>query len=175
MTKKGTRRGLRPTAPSTRFELMDHGIRLLTPGEKALARSLYRDAIDLDAVEIRHRKWWIFQPRGVVMAPCGHIHFHPDSASYSEDFSRENIGLRGLFAHELCHVWQHQQGLFLPLRRHPFCRYTYDIVPGRPLRRYGIEQQAEIVRHAYWWREGVTPPGKPEAAVYEQLLRVFSG
>jgi hypothetical protein len=149
---------------------MNDATRLLTSGEKALARSLYREAIDLDAVEVRHRKWWLFQPRGVVMAPLGQIHFHPDSTSYSEDFSREDIGLRGLFVHELCHVWQHQHGLFLPLRRHPFCRYAYAIEPGRPLRRYGIEQQAEIVRHAYWWREGVPPPGKPGRDVYEALL-----
>jgi hypothetical protein len=147
--------------------------RPLTAGEKALARSLFRGSIDLDAVKMRRRKWWPFQPRRVVMAPRGHIHFHPDGPCWSDDFSRESLSMRGLFAHELCHVWQHQQGLFLPLRRHPFCRYAYDIVPGWPLRRYGIEQQADIVRHAYYWREGVAPPGKPGREVYEDLLAAF--
>jgi hypothetical protein len=33
--------------------------------------------------------------------------------------------------------------------RHPFCRYDYELVPGKPFVRYGIEQQAEIVRHAF--------------------------
>jgi hypothetical protein len=33
--------------------------------------------------------------------------------------------------------------------RHPFCRYHYALEPGKPFRRYGIEQQAEIVRHRF--------------------------
>jgi hypothetical protein len=28
-------------------------------------------------VRLVRGKWWPFQPRGIVMAPCGHIHFHP--------------------------------------------------------------------------------------------------
>jgi hypothetical protein len=46
-------------------------------------------------------------------------------------------------------VWQWQQGVFLPLRRHPFCRYDYVLEPGKPFARYGLEQQAEIARHAF--------------------------
>lgn len=33
--------------------------------------------------------------------------------------------------------------------RHPFCRYGYSLSPGKPFARYGIEQQAEIVRRAF--------------------------
>jgi hypothetical protein len=33
--------------------------------------------------------------------------------------------------------------------RHPFCRYAYALRPGKPFARYGIEQQAEIVRHRF--------------------------
>jgi hypothetical protein len=33
--------------------------------------------------------------------------------------------------------------------RHPFCRYRYTFDPERPFERYGLEQQAEIVRHAF--------------------------
>lgn len=47
------------------------------------------------------------------------------------------------------HVRQHQQGMCLPLRRHPFCRYDYEIMPGRPLCDYGIEQQAMIVEDVF--------------------------
>ncbi len=149
------------------------GARPLTDGERTLARSIYRDAIALDRVEIRRRRWWPFQPRNIVMAPTGHVHLHPASPIWSEDFSREGHGLQGLFLHELCHVWQHQRGLFLPLRRHPFCRYTYSFRPGVPLAGYGIEQQAEIVRHAFLLREGVAVVGAPDLARYEALMAVF--
>jgi hypothetical protein len=145
----------------------------LTAGEKALARSIYRDSIDLDRVEIRRRRWWPLQTRNIVMAPRGHIHFHPHDDNWREDFSQAHLGLQGLFLHEMCHVWQHQRGVFLPLARHPFCRYHYSFVPGWPLKRYGIEQQAEIVRHAFLLREGATILGAPPLSQYEGLLATF--
>ena len=54
------------------------GARPLTPGEIALARSMFGDAIDYGRVRLVRRKWWPFQPKGIVMAPTGNIHFHPD-------------------------------------------------------------------------------------------------
>ena len=45
--------------------------------------------------------------------------------------------------------------------RHPFCRYGYAIIPGKPFARYGIEQQAEIVKHAFYLRHGRAVDGKP--------------
>jgi hypothetical protein len=46
--------------------------------------------------------------------------------------------------------------------RHPFCRYRYELKPGQPFDRYGLEQQAEIVRHVFMAERGgfptVTPP-----------------
>jgi hypothetical protein len=70
------------------------------------------------------------------------------------------------------HVWQAQTRgrLYLPLMRHPFCRYGYSTKPGWPLRRFGIEQQAEIVRHTFLLRRGRQVPGKPPLATYEALL-----
>ena len=147
--------------------------RRLTDNEKALARSVYRNAIDLDAVEVRRRTWAFFQPRHTVMAPNGHIHLHPANSLWSEDFSLEPLGTRGLFLHELCHVWQHQRGVYLPLARHPFCRYSYAFKPGWRLPQYGLEQQAEIVRHAYLLREGYPVPGAPALAQYESVLGIF--
>lgn len=149
------------------------GARGMTPGERALARSIFRNAIDLDRVEIRRRRWFPFQPRDVVMAPTGHIHLHPNSTSWNEDFSRQGHALQGLFLHELCHVWQYRRGMFLPLRRHPFCRYDYALRPGVPLTGYGIEQQAEIVRHGFLLRAGVPVIGAPGVEQYEGLLAIF--
>ena len=133
------------------------GSRPLTPGEIALARSIFGDAIDYDRVKLVRRKWWPFQPRGVVMAPTGNIHFHPDSHLWSEDFSNERLSLQGLFIHEMTHVWQAQtKGRFyLVLMRHPFCRFRYDLVEGQPFDRYGLEQQAELVRHRFMADRGI--------------------
>ena len=62
---------------------------------------------------------------------------------------------------------------YLPLMRHPFCSYTYTIKPGWRLERYGLEQQAEIVRHAYLLREGYPVPGAANLAQYESILATF--
>ncbi len=85
------------------------------------------------------------------MAPTGNIHFHPQSPLWSEDFSNQRLSLQGLFIHEMTHVWQAQtRGRFyLVLMRHPFCRYSYRLIDGRPFDRYGLEQQAELVRHRF--------------------------
>jgi hypothetical protein len=106
------------------------------------------------------------------MAPDGHIWVHPQSPNWSDDYSLAFIGLQGLFVHEMTHVWQAQDKgkWYLPLRRHPFCRYHYRFDPARPFDRYGIEQQAEIVRHAFLQRQGVRPQGVVELARLEQTL-----
>lgn len=146
--------------------------RPLTKKERDLARSMFGDAIDLDRVAINNRPWWRFQPRNVIMAPDGEIWCHPAGTLYRHCFASGDLGAQGLFLHELTHVWQSQRGgrWFLPLMRHPFCRYGYSIRPGWPLRRYGIEQQAEIVRHAFLLRAGAKVPGAPPLERYESIL-----
>ena len=133
--------------------------RPLTSGEVGLARSVFGDAIDYSKVRLVKRKWWPFHPRNAAMAPMGSIYFHPDGGIWSEDFSKEPLGRQGFFIHEMTHVWQSQtRGRFyLPLMRHPFCRYRYQLVEGRPFERYGLEQQAEIVRHAFLAQNGGSP------------------
>lgn len=145
-------------------------IRPLTTDERRLATGMFGNAIDLDRVRILRRKWFPFQPRRVTMAPRGAIHFHPKGDGYCACFARRSLGWQGLLIHELVHVWQHQQGINLVLRRHPFCRYRYTIRPGWAFARYGIEQQAEIVRHAFLARHGIAAEGAPPPAVLEALL-----
>ena len=131
--------------------------RSLTPGETALARSVFGDAIDYDKVSLKRGKWWPFHPRGVAMAPMGHIYFHPDGGGWSEDFAAEPVLRQAFFIHEMTHVWQAQKGgrFYLPLMRHPFCRYRYRLTPGKPFRRYGLEQQAELVARRFLALRGV--------------------
>ncbi|TPG22332.1 vgr related protein [Sphingomonas koreensis] len=161
-----------PTRRRPRATAAPRPDRPLTSGEIVLAHSLFGDAIDYDQVTIARRKWAFFQPRETVMAPCGTIHFHPAGRSYRDDFAVAGLSEQGLFIHEMTHVWQAQRGgrWYLPLMRHPFCRYRYDLIAGRAFGRYGLEQQAEIVRHAFLLRRRFALPDKPGLAAYEQLL-----
>ena len=146
--------------------------RPLTPGEIALARSVFGEAIDYAQVRMVNRKWWPFQPRNAAMAPTGNIHFPPHGDLWSEDFAAEPLGRQGLFIHELTHVWQTQtRGRFyLPLMRHPFCRYRYEIREGWPFARYGLEQQAEIVRHLFLGKKGIKLPQTLELERLQQCV-----
>jgi hypothetical protein len=146
--------------------------RPLTEGERRLAASVFGDAIDYEPVRIHRRTWFPLQPRHIVMAPSGHIHFHPKGKLWCEDFADQPLHRQGLFIHEMTHVWQAQKRghLYLVLMRHPFCRYSYSLRPGWPLRRYGLEQQAEIVKHAFLLREGGHVPGAPPLAQYQTIL-----
>ncbi|MFA5964269.1 MAG: vgr related protein [Sphingomonas sp.] len=143
---------------------------MLSTGEIALARGVFGDAIDYARVRIVRRKWMFFQPRDTVMAPLGKIHFHPAGTRYRDDFAVASLADQALFIHEMVHVWQHQRGLFLPLLRHPWCRYDYVLKPGQPLHRYGIEQQAEIVADVFLLRQGARMEGAAELAAYAGVL-----
>lgn len=136
----------------------------LTGGEQTLVRSIFGDAIDGSKVRLVRGKFWPFHPPKVAMAPMGDIYFHPDGGGWSDDFAKESLGSQGFFIHEMTHVWQAQKGgrLYLPLMRHPFCRYSFDLKPGKTFGSYGLEQQAEIVRYAFLARNGaevaICPP-----------------
>lgn len=133
---------------------------------------MFGNAIDYAKVTIRRRKWFPFQPHSYAMVPFGHFHFHPKGTLYRDDFSAETIDWQGFFIHEMTHVWQVQVHgpWYLLLRRHPFCRYSYCLKPGWPLRRYGIEQQAEIIRHAFMLRNGGRIAGVADKAAYDVLV-----
>jgi hypothetical protein len=137
--------------------------RSLTSGEVELARSIFGNAIDYSKVQLVRGKWWPFHPRNAAMAPMGNIWFHPVGGGWSEDFSKEPLSRQGFFIHEMTHVWQAQKGgrFYLPLMRHPFCRYVYQLKAGKHFARYGIEQQAEIVTHRFLADRGVQVPRVP--------------
>lgn len=152
------------------------GERSLTPGEVEIARGVFGDAIDYGSVSIKRKKWFPFQPKKVTMAPQGHVHFHPAGSAYCDDFSDTNLLRQGHLIHELTHVWQSQTRgkWYLVLHRHPFCKYNYSLQPGLPFQAYGIEQQAEIVKHAFWMRNGVKVAGIADKSAYDVLVR-FDG
>ncbi|NUQ17279.1 MAG: vgr related protein [Sphingomonas sp.] len=139
--------------------------RPLTTGEIALARSIFGDAVDYSRVRLIKGKWWPFQPRNAAMAPNGNIYFHPVAGGWTEDFAREPLFRQGFFIHEMTHVWQAQKGgrYYLPLMRHPFCRYGYELKAGKPFSSYGLEQQAEIVRHVFLGQHGAQAEAPPRS------------
>jgi len=139
---------------------------------------VFGGAIDYSQVTIRRRKWFPFQPRKTTMAPRGHLHFHPLGESYCEDFSMVGPHRQGLFIHEMVHVWQTQTkgSWYLITHRMPWASYKYQLRPGWKLERYGIEQQAEIVRHAFLLRSGVRLADRPPLAQYLAAMpRSFAG
>jgi hypothetical protein len=137
---------------------------------------VFGSALDVSGVTIRRRKWYPLQPRRITMTPRGHLHFHPGAPGYVDDFSLASPLHQGHLLHELTHVWQTQRrgSWYLVLHRHPLCRYDYALKPGWQLERYGIEQQAEIVRHAFLLRQGIRLPGISDPAAYELLVN-FTG
>ncbi|MEP1421477.1 MAG: vgr related protein [Erythrobacter sp.] len=150
--------------------------RPLSRGEIGLARTIFGDALDYESIRIKRRKWWPFQPKRITMAPNGHLYFHPRGDAYCDDFSDAPLGTQAFFIHELTHVWQTQTfgRWYLILHRHPFCRYTYSLKPGAALAAYGIEQQAEIVAHAFLLRHGAKMSGVADKSAYDLLVR-FKG
>jgi hypothetical protein len=146
--------------------------RPLTKAERQLARSVFGDAIDLDRVAINRRAWWLLQPKNVIMAPDGEIWCHPRGTAYRQCFANSSPSWQALFVHEMVHVWQAQKKgrWYLPLSRHPFCPYRYELTPGKPFDRYGVEQQAEIVKHAFMLRQGWHFPGGGPIEHYDAIL-----
>jgi len=144
--------------------------RKLTDRVIDICRSLFGDAINYSQVQVFNQKWWPFQPRNITMAPDGNLWFHPDSGLFCDSFCGSSAIMRGHFVHEMVHVWQHQSGIFLPLARHPFCRYDYKLVPGKNFASYGIEQQAEIVSHIYLLKQGLKLKNRYILKQYDGLL-----
>ncbi len=133
---------------------------------------MFGEAIAYPGVKVMRRKFFPLQPRGVTMAPMGNLHFHPAAAHYCDDFAAASLAKQGHFIHEMTHVWQAQTlgRWYLVLRRHPWCRYDYALRPGWTLAQYGLEQQAEIVRHAFLLRHGKPLAGAPSLSAYEAIL-----
>ena len=133
---------------------------------------MFGDAIDYDRVRIHRRKWFPLHPKKAIMAPDGHLWVHPESNLWSDDYGQAPVNLQALFIHEMTHVWQAQRRgrWYLVLMRHPFCRYAYTYQPGWPLERYGLEQQAEIMRHIFLWRSGWKLANVPTLAELEAVV-----
>lgn len=126
-------------------KMKEGGLRLLTSGEIALARGVFRNTISWHKVWIHHDSYLPFglQSGSVAMAPDGEIYLRD---LYRDDFSKASITLQHIFIHELAHVWQRERGMRVRLRGAFSWAASYDyILDERFLNEYPMEQQAQII------------------------------
>lgn len=126
------------------------GVRLLKPGEIALAKTLYQSSIIYHKVWIHRDSYLPFntQDNMTAMTPNGEMWFQ--DGVYQDDFSMSTISFQHLFLHEIMHVLQYQRGMWVRLRGSMSWAvdYSYSLDKGK-LSDYSMEQQACIVSD-YW-------------------------
>lgn len=121
--------------------------RPLTPGETAMARLVFGDAIDYSKVAVYACAYLPFglQPRRTAMAPNGNLYFPP--GCFQDDFSACALAGRMWFIHEMTHVWQFQLGY--PVRLRGALRiglpYAYTLGDGKRLSDYNMEAQGNLL------------------------------
>ena len=125
---------------------------------------------------VHHRRWWPFQPANIVMAPDGDLWFHADgNPIWTDDFAASQPDAAAGSVHP-----RDDARLAGPVRRGRWW-LPLDAPSLLPLRRarsfpaarsaaYGLEQQAEIVRHAFLAKRGATTPAMPPAADLAALI-----
>jgi hypothetical protein len=62
------------------------------------------------------------------------------------------------------------QGIFLPLRRHPFCRYDYGWNRASYLPAMAWSSRPRLLRHAFLLMHGASLPDRPPLAAYRAVL-----
>lgn len=139
------------TKPTSGTPIIPGGVRQLTLGEIALAKTLYGYSINYSKVWVHRESYLPFnlQPIDVAMSPNGEMWYR--EGTYSPDFSLEaEIQKKHLFMHEMMHVWQSKKGMFVRTRGmfSRFADYSYSLDKA-DLLHYGLEQQASIVSD-YW-------------------------
>lgn len=126
-------------------KLKEGGLRLLTPGEMLLARSVFSSTIEYPTVWIHRDSYLPFnlQNENTSMAPNGEIYFRNQ---YKDDFSQSTYDYQHLFIHEMSHVWQRMKGMNVISRGLVSWMVSYRyILDGRLLSEYPMEQQAQII------------------------------
>lgn len=153
-------------------------VRPMTDGEIAMARLLFRDAIDYTRVRIYGRGflWFGLQHPHVAISPNGNIYF--TAARFLEDFSTSTRANKHWFIHEMVHVWQYQLGYPVMLRGavRLFLQYEYVLAPNKRLSDYNMEAQGELLADYFALRyldDRQAMAHSSELAAYEQVLQGF--
>ena len=149
----------------------DH--RPMTAGEMDMLRSVDGVRIPFDKVKVESHRWmWPF-PQNRSMAPNGNMYF--PGADYVDDFSDLSVDLvhRSVFVHEGGHLYQWYILHQIVWLRGPFQRtYDYNLMAGKPWRKYGLEQMAMIAQD-YWLKMNGGPtqnPAQYPLSMYQDIL-----
>lgn len=131
--------------------------RPLTAGEITLAKSVFGDSIDYTTVKVSDGRYLPTQPFNTAMTSLdGKLYMNN---LYRADYATESAEDKGLFIHEMTHVWQGQNkvmnqvaavaGLMLKHNFNYNAAYPFLLDAGKDLTDYGLEQQASIVQEYY--------------------------
>lgn len=133
-------------------------VRPLTDGEMVLARSVFGDLVDYQAVRVVNYPYVPWQADDVFIAPNGFIFV--GGRHYQDDYAHAKPFLKQVFIHEMTHVMQYQQGVavfwrgaylqslyYLTAKRYNPYHYVFD--KDKNFWQYNIEQQGVICEDIY--------------------------
>lgn len=157
----------------------------MTPGEIALARSVYGPSFDTSSIRVISERAYFFQPGGVLMTPDGNIYLGNRSVP---DFSVLSIPDQAVFIHELEHVIQDRAGvnvraraieLFFKDPLHYDSQYPYDLSKINNFNDLNIEQQASLIQDYFLVTHGYSPDRNAnkdtDPSAYLRLLSLLTG
>ncbi|MCX2897801.1 hypothetical protein [Pseudomonas mandelii] len=130
--------------------------RSLTSGEIAMARTIFKYAVNYEKVKIHHGGWWLFFGfQNTAVTPNGEMYFPASTEFYRDDFSADDEDkYKALFMHEMTHVWQYQLGYAVKSAGVTVTSrgddvYKYALSETGTLSEYNMEQQGEIISDYY--------------------------
>ncbi|WP_249226346.1 type IV secretion protein Rhs [Entomohabitans teleogrylli] len=133
------------------MEIKEGTLRLLTTGEIRLSRSVFGNSIKYNQVWVHCDSYFPFglQNPKYAMAPNGELWFREEL--YRSDFSLASINEQHTFIHEMAHVWQRYNGMWVRVRGlfSWAADYKYRLDGKKLLKDYSMEQQASIIAD-YW-------------------------
>lgn len=133
----------------------DYG-RPLTTGEISLLRPYFNNRVDYSKIKVINVG---IPETHFTVTPNGKIFFSGNN--YRDDYSQlpDTAGLKWVFIHEICHVWQFQHGYFIKVNASlmgshggyrgdypPAYKYNFFDTPLH-FKDYNLEQQASIIEH----------------------------
>jgi hypothetical protein len=145
-TETSTTPGTQTALPQEKKEAAKS--RPLTAGEVAMAKLIFKDAIDYSKVKVHNEGYLPFglQKTYTAMTPNGEIYFNPED--FKDDFSLgQNNDKKHWIMHEMVHVWQHQLGYPVLLRGaiRFGVPYEYDLAQDKSLSDYNMEAQGDLL------------------------------
>ncbi|HBO38476.1 MAG TPA: hypothetical protein DD638_07410 [Pasteurellaceae bacterium] len=131
--------------------------RLLTAGELALAKNIFKDSIDYSKVKIHRGEylWFGIQNNHTAMTPNGEMYFPKNI--YKKDYSDGDNFDKHLFVHEMVHIWQYRLGYSVKSvgiwigmkggygKGAPAYQYEHLLSTRKKLSEFNMEQQADII------------------------------